>query len=147
MSAPPAAGSPLTLVEEIAAVSRKYPELVQTWAQELELELAAHRLPPTIHCKIVWNGNGGVKYLTVSGVNVTAVCGAVSPGKPDDTIPGPGIVVRWLESGCRQDTITCDHSQIRNALEAFYAGKLKLGDVPESFVREVLEMCSERLRL
>jgi hypothetical protein len=144
----PAAGSHRTLEEEIAALSREYPELAQTWAQALAAQTWAQALaapPLTIYCKIYWDGIRCAKYLTVSDRKVTAEW-HTEQGKTDDTIPGPGIVVRWLESGRRQDTITCDHSLIRNALEDFYAGKLELGDVPESFVREVLEVCSEPLR-
>ena len=67
-------------------------------------------------------------------------------GKTDDTIPGPGIVVRFPQVGRRTFTITCEPALIEKATAAFYGGKLDIGDVPEAFVQEVLEICRETIR-
>ena len=62
----------------------------------------------------------------------------------DDKIPGPGMVVRiplLITDEGNIITITCERNLIIKARNDFEAGKLNLGNVPTTFVKEILEIC------
>jgi len=98
-----------------------------------------------IHCKIFWEGVCCAKHLCVKH-NAVTVEWHTGQGKTDDTIPGPGIVVRFPQVGPRTFTISCEQALIEKAIADFYEGKLDIGDVPKEFVQEVLDICRETLR-
>jgi len=92
------------------------------------------------------NGMGVSQHIEVASTGEVTVLFHPGMRETDDKISGPGIVVQFPIFGPRTFTLTCERSQVINALEQFYANDLKYDDTLKVFVQEVLQICKHTLQ-